>query len=521
MPRLLGLPSLLLLALLAGCQFDSVGEDYAQSDNLAYRVLQRPDGSRQLETRIPVPFDEFFSSWTSNSFGDPVHPDSTPAGQTKGRWWRQNYIYDAQPWGDLEEFWFGWWLLDVYQIDRQNQTIPTPLVSQGVAQLYSAFETDAYKGYVFTKYWSPAYVSILNNDFGGTNQYLIFGFFVRPWTPSGDSLDTMIVAQAPAGTPAGNAGLRNGDRILTVNGHRATMEYLTDSVGTGRVPFVYLRPGVGLDTVDLARAAVTMPSVWADTLPGGIGYVSISGFDTGDSTAVPKVLSSDLQFQASASWLDSVTKPGKPWILDLIENGGGSIDVAQNIASSILPAGDSLVQLTERYIPDSSIYLEGQDTSYPLTESTVPPHLHGRSVLVLQDSGTASASELVISALRENLGSLIREFGGTTFGKGIGQNYFPTPLGGYMAVTSLHINPIHGKPSYHHIGIPADVAAPSDSAAVVLAWKYAVSGPGSARALTAGLRPSPGFLAWNRLQAKRPTPPELRRKNPLQRGPSF
>jgi C-terminal processing protease CtpA/Prc len=522
MSRLLALPCLLLFTLLAGCQFDSVGEDYAQSDNLAYRVLQRSDGGRQLETRIPI-YPNFFQGFTSGSMSDTVHLDSTPSGQTKGTWWRQNNVYIAQPWGDLEEFWFGWWLLDVFQIDRQNQTIPTPFVSQGVAALYRAFESDAYKNDTFTRYWPPISSSYLDGLMNGSSQVLKFGIIPRPWTPSNpNGQDTLIIAQAPAGTPAGNAGLRNGDRILTVNGHWASLDYLNDSVGNGNTIFVYLRPGVGLDTVQMSRAAVAMPSVWADTLPGGIGYLTITGFDTGDSTTVPIVLPSDLQFQASATWLDSVTKPGRPWIFDLIGNGGGSIDVAQNIASSILPAGDSLVQMTKRDLPDSSDYLEGQVTSYPLTESSVPPHLHGRSILILQDGGTASASELVISALRENLGSQVREFGGTTFGKGIGQYYFPTPLGGYMAVTSLHINPIHGKPTYHHIGIPADVAAPTDSAAIVLAWQDAISGAASARSLAvAGLRPNSQALAWNRLQSKRPTPPELGIRNPYRRGPPF
>jgi hypothetical protein len=91
-----------------------------------------------------------------------------------------------------------------------------------------------------------------------------------------------------------------------------------------------------------------------------------------------------------------------------------------------------------------------------------------------------------------------------------------------MAVTSLHINPIHGKPTYHHIGIPADVAAPTDSAAIVLAWQYAISGAASARSLAiAGLRPNSQALAWNRLQSKRPTPPELGIRNPYRRGPLF
>ncbi|MEK7394039.1 MAG: S41 family peptidase, partial [Fibrobacterota bacterium] len=123
----------------------------------------------------------------------------------------------------------------------------------------------------------------------------------------------------------------------------------------------------------------------------------------------------------------------------------------------------------------------------------------GRSIILLQDRYSASSSEIVISALRENLGSGVRTLGETSYGKGIGQIYVPTSLGGFMAVTCLHLDPIKA-PRYHKIGIDPDLAI--DSADVtVQAWNLASADKPAARALGYG-QPAWSLQAldWNRME---------------------
>jgi C-terminal processing protease CtpA/Prc len=509
--RLYGLP-LLLLGFLAGCQFDPLSEDYAQSDNLPYRILQRPDGSRQLETRIPVPSG-------SSTYSDPLHQlDSAPSGQSPGTWWRQDNIHASDSWGPTEEFWFGWYLLDAYQIDRQNQTSPVPLVSQGVANLFYKFHADSLHGAIYTRYIPPVNAGTLNSELNGTIQDSVLGIFFSVWPR-----DTLVVAQAIQGTPAGKAGLQNGDRILTFDGRpaKSALSYLTDSVGSRKIRLVYLRPGTGLDTISIGRAGAIMPTVFRDSLPGGIGYIYIGQFAPSDP--VSGLASTDVQFQDAAAWVEANSKGG--WILDLRDDGGGVIDVSRCIASALVPSPAKLIQITERSVDFNAAnpMLDGQVSSSPMMDSSVTHRLQGRTIRILQNGYTASASELLISALRENLGSSVREYGTTTYGKGIGQLYFDTPLGGLMAVTCLHLNPVH-QPSYHQIGIAADVQSTDPDSTVVFAWRDASSSSAAARNLakTPGFQPDLSAIAWNRNEVRHLHPPaELPKRAPWKTSPIF
>jgi C-terminal processing protease CtpA/Prc len=501
-----------LLAFLGSCQFDPLGESSSSTETYGapYSIIGNSDGSRRLVTSIPVP--SFWFTGGRGAYGTGMHKlDSAPAGQSIGSWWRQNSIHTVSSWGSSQEFWYGWWLLDVYQYDRQRQTSPLSLESAGPAVLFSSFQTDSFKGYTFTRYISPTSAAALTAEMNGTTQDSVLGVFFRVWPR-----DTLVVAQTIGGSSAAKAGLHNGDRILTIDGRWASsaLTYLADSIGSATFQLVYLRPNVGLDTVRLGRAPALAPSVFPDTLPGGIGYIRIGQFDGSDSTS--GLSSTDVQFQAAAAWVESNSTGD--WILDLRQNGGGAINVARCIASALVPKGSSLVQIRERFLNDM---LEGSDTSLPLKDSSsVTRRLAGRRIRILQDGYTASASELLISALRENLGSSVREYGDTTFGKGIGQVYMETPLGGLMAITCLHLDPV-SQSSYHHVGIAPEVPATEDSS-VILAWKDAMATRSNARRLATASLPDLSVVGWNLQEIRHKHPaPLLRPRKPFQTGPDF
>jgi len=489
------LPALLLLCLF-GCDYSPVGESYSESDALPYRVLKRSDGSNVLEVRIPAPYD-----W--GDFNDALHqPDSTPSGQAKGTWWRQTFLHATGNWSTHEEFWLGWWVLDAYQIDRGNQKLPVPLETDGIDALYQVFASDTMKGHRFTTYIPPDESSQWTTAVSGTAQDSMFGVFFRVW-PS----DSLVVAQPIAGGSAIQAGILDGDRILSVDGRpgRSAIAYMRDSVGVNSVQFIVRHASKSTpDTLHIARRPGTAPSAFGDTLPGRVGYIRLSQFAGGDATK--GVTSSDEQFRAAAEWIG--TRSSGPWILDLRSNGGGYVEVARRIASMLVPPGSSLVRETSRGPTDPK--LEGVVTTSILTDSaTLPRVLSGRSIRVLQDTFSASATEILISALRTNLGATVKTYGDCSFGKGIGQITIQSPLGAFYKVTSLHVDPIDG-PSYNRIGIPADFPTAYGDSTVARAWNDARAAGAGGRALAGTPNSVPDFsaLEWNRRESTPSRVPE-------------
>jgi hypothetical protein len=92
-----------------------------------------------------------------------------------------------------------------------------------------------------------------------------------------------------------------------------------------------------------------------------------------------------------------------------------------------------------------------------------------------------------------------------------------------MAVTCLHLNPVH-QPSYHQIGIAADVQSTDPDSTVVFAWRDASSSSAAARNLakTPGFQPDLSAIAWNRNEVRHLHPPaELPKRAPWKTSPIF
>ncbi len=460
-----------------GCELRPVSAALDESP-LPYVVSTTSNGHR-LATRIPVPAG-MLESGTSVYQGTQYTPSESPPGEATGNWVRQNTWYYPYGWSDRDEFWFGWMLLDLFSIDRAHHVSPLPLESQGVSVLFSTFQNDR-----FTAYYPPEVSNSLNNALNGTGADSVFGIFFRAWPR-----DTLVAAQIDPGSAAWNAGLRSDDRLLRFDGRWASqsLTYLRDTAGHRSVEIQFLHPATGATTsVSVLRSQHLMPSLFVDTLPGAVGYIAIGQFVSTDQIAT------DILFQTAATWLESNSKGA--WILDLRGNGGGTINAAQNIVSALVGTGANLMHLRERTLVDAT--MEGMEIVDTLRANNVARRLAGRSIYLLQDRHSASASEIVISALRENLGSSVVTLGDTSYGKGIGQIYEQTPLGGYMAVTCLHIDPMN-HPSYHQIGIAPDQRLVSNDSIIARSWDLARA---KSSARTLGILPGmPDFsvLEWNR-----------------------
>ncbi len=474
----------------AGCEFRPVSSGL-EARAEPYVIEQSTSGWR-LKTELPVTPGSLGIGLYSHSGTEYALPQPPEGESGEGRWVRRNTWYYPQSWGAFEEYWFGWMLLDIYSVDRSRHVSPLSTQASGTGGLFESFASDH-----FTAYYPPEYFDQLQDFLQGTASDSVFGLFFRPWPR-----DTLVASRVDPGSAAWHAGVRDGDRLLRFDGRWAatSLGYLRDSTRGKSVAFEVRRPSSGLvSNYAIRRSAHVMPTLYSDTLPGAVGYVSISQFVSTDGIAT------DDLFRSAAIWLEANSRG--PWILDLRANGGGAIAAAERIASMLVPSGADLVRYRERFLDPATLAgYESMDTAR--ASDSVDRRLTGRSIVVLQDSNTASASEIVISALRENLGASVRALGDTSYGKGIGQIYVSTPLNGFMAITCMHIDPLR-EPAYHLVGIRPDDILPYGDSTIAKAWEISLAGAGRKMASMAAERPGFDAMAWNRTELRKSGAPPL------------
>ena len=214
-------------------------------------------------------------------------------------------------------------------------------------------------------------------------------------------------------SPAKAAGLQAGDLIIEVDGEDATnwttnqaASAIRGEIGT-KVKLTVMRDGEQLD-YEVERARVENPSVkWE--VKDDIGYIRISTF--GDDTAA-------LSREAAEQLVDSGVKG---IVLDLRSNTGGYVDAAQAVASLWLNAGDTVTQ--ER----------AGNRTIATVSATGGNILKDYPTVVLIDGATASASEIVAGALRDNASAKL--VGYQSFGKGLVQEVVELSNGDILKVT--------------------------------------------------------------------------------------
>ena len=229
----------------------------------------------------------------------------------------------------------------------------------------------------------------------------------------------VIINEPYAGSPASKYGLRCGDEILSIDGetvHGLTSQQCSDKMkgdpGTS-VTFSVKKVHSG-DTVDVkvVRERIRIPDIeFAGMIDDTTGYILQTGFTEG----VGKEMRAEVT---------KLMKQGmKTLVLDLRGNGGGLLDEAAEIVSIFLPKGSLVV--TARGKEKSSNY------TVTTTKAPLDPELE---VIVLVDSGTASASEIVSGALQDTDRATI--MGQRTFGKGLVQSIINLPYGGELKLTT-------------------------------------------------------------------------------------
>jgi carboxyl-terminal processing protease len=243
--------------------------------------------------------------------------------------------------------------------------------------------------------------------------------------------------------PAARAGVLDGDVLLAVDKETVTPQMTVEDavaiirgdIGTGVVLTLRRDGRTGPFDVTVVRERIETPSVEWRLLDKDhrIGYARVGVF--AESTA-KELLAGIEELQAQGV---------EKLVLDLRGNGGGLLDSAIQTASLFVRQGDVLREVKKG----------GQERYYPV--NTVSSPAQTWEIVLLVDGGTASASEIVAGALRDNDRAVL--IGEKTFGKGSVQEVHELPDG-----SSLHVTVARWlTPDRHQIdkvGLAPDVLVP-------------------------------------------------------------
>lgn len=229
----------------------------------------------------------------------------------------------------------------------------------------------------------------------------------------------VIVNEPYAGSPASKSGLVCGDEIMEIDGQTVVgltsqqcSEKMRGDPGTTVKFKVKKVRGGAVEEVTVLREKIRLPDIeFAGMIEDNVGYISQTGFTDGVGKEMREAVI-------------RLKKQGmQTLVLDLRGNGGGLMNEAAEIVSIFVPKGSLVVSAKGREA-DSNYTLRTRrdpvDTKMPL--------------IVLVDSGSASASEIVAGALQDMDRATI--MGRRTFGKGLVQSIKSLPYGGELKVTT-------------------------------------------------------------------------------------
>ncbi|MFC2161330.1 S41 family peptidase [Acidobacteriota bacterium] len=219
--------------------------------------------------------------------------------------------------------------------------------------------------------------------------------------------DRIVVISPIVGGPAYRMGVQSGDVVSHINGDTTktidsyeAMQRLRGKKGT-EVTITLDREGLEPFDMTITREEIPLYSVpYAFVLQDDIGYIFIRNF----AETTPQELREKM---------DLLTEQGmKKLILDLRQNGGGAFPQSLEISDEFLPRGSVLVSIRGRKELYNQEIQAIQNNKY----EEIP-------LIILIDNGSASASEIVSGAMKDNDRALI--VGEDSFGKGLVQTVFP------------------------------------------------------------------------------------------------
>lgn len=241
-----------------------------------------------------------------------------------------------------------------------------------------------------------------------------------------------------AGSPAARSGIRSGDELIAIDGKSVEARRLHETLsslrgGAGsKVTLTILRDDVAIEH-EMRRQVIRVASVHQEFLSPSYGYVRLSQFS--ESTARELTDAVDVLQDANGGMLNGL-------ILDLRNNPGGVLDSAVDVSDLFLDAG-------------VIVTADGRTVDARFTRSAHRGDiLDGAPLVILVNSGSASASEIVAGALQDHNRATI--VGTSTFGKGLVQTVMPLSRGRAIKLTTSRYYTPSGD-SIHDVGITPDV----------------------------------------------------------------
>lgn len=246
-----------------------------------------------------------------------------------------------------------------------------------------------------------------------------------------------IIRKVQESSPAEEAGLKVDDVLLKINGEDISQKSLNDTVSMirgkeGKTSKLTIQRKEQDKTkvmeVTVTAKKLVNQSIHYKMLAGKKGYINISNFDNEGVK----------QFQSA---MEDLKKQGMTGlVLDVRNNGGGSLEAVTKMLDELLPEG---VLLTEKY-------KNKEDVVYRSTDEKQ----FDKPIVVLINGGSASASEVMAGALQDRKAATL--VGVKSFGKGIVQSIFSLRFGGGIKLTTGQYLLPSGR-CIHGTGLTPDV----------------------------------------------------------------
>ena len=239
-------------------------------------------------------------------------------------------------------------------------------------------------------------------------------------------------------TPASKAGIKAGDYIVKINNTQVQGKSLSEAVDLMRGPvgsgieLTVRRRGVKKAlTFNIIREVIEVQSVKSDILENNIGYIRLTSFNDNSSEQIKKKIEKLKK-----------NKNINAFILDLRNNPGGLLSQAIKISDFFLENGEIVSTKSRKKSENRKWFARKGDIT------------DGKTLLVLINYGSASASEIVAGALKDHKRAII--LGERSYGKGSVQSIIPLKNKGAIRLTVSKYYLPSGK-SISEVGVRPDI----------------------------------------------------------------